>query len=135
MGYLWSRLRPYLGRDARPVLHTPTAVLGVRGTGFDTVVAEDSSSAIVVDEGAVEITTEQATLMLNQGQSTEVDPNEKIGQPGKAIPKKMRDWQKFRREKVRRLIQHLPGDSQLIRKRFERDMNRYLRFTRQISSH
>ncbi|MBW2192697.1 MAG: FecR domain-containing protein [Deltaproteobacteria bacterium] len=35
------------------MIHTPTAVVGVRGTEFDTVVAEDSSSAIAVDEGSV----------------------------------------------------------------------------------
>ncbi|MFC1515759.1 FecR domain-containing protein [Thermodesulfobacteriota bacterium] len=134
LGYLWSKIRPYLNKEARPLIHTPTAVVGVRGTEFDTVVSEDSSSTIAVDEGSIEIEAEHETLVMNQGQSTEVDLDEKIKPPEKAVPKDMRDWQKFRKEKAKKLIKHLPQNAPRMRKRFERDVNRYLRFTQKINA-
>ncbi|MBW1840202.1 MAG: hypothetical protein JRI75_00175 [Deltaproteobacteria bacterium] len=46
----------------------------------------------------------------------------------------MRDWQKFRKEKAKELIKNLPQNAPRIRNRFERDVNRYLRFTQQINT-
>jgi hypothetical protein len=132
LGFLWSKLKLYLNKPTRQVINTPTAVIGVRGTEFDTVVAEDSSSTIAVDAGSVEVEAEEAKLVVEQGQSTEVDPKEKILPPEKAVPRDKRDWQKFRRERAEMLIKNLPQNSPRIRKRFEREVNRYLLFTKRI---
>jgi hypothetical protein len=134
LGFLWSKIKPYLTQDARQVIHTPTAVLGIRGTEFDAVVSEDSAFVVTVDEGSVEVEAEDAKFVVEQGQSTEVDPEEKILRPTKAIPKGKRDWQKFRKERAEKLIKHLPQKAPRLRKRFERDVNRYLRFTQKINS-
>jgi hypothetical protein len=134
LGFLWSKIKPLLAKETRQVIHTPTAVLGVRGTEFDTVVAEDSSSAVAVDHGAVEIEAEKATVLVNQGQSTEVDPEETIKTPEKSVPKDRRDWKKFRKEKAEKLIEQLPENAPRIRIRFERNVNRYLNFTQRINA-
>lgn len=133
LGFLWSKIKPYVDKAARPMIHTPTAVVGVRGTEFDTVVSEDSASAIAVDQGSVEIEAEKETLVLNQGQSTEVDPDEKILPPEKAVLRDMRDWQKFRKERAEKFVAHLPRNAPRIRIRFERDVNRFLNFTQRIN--
>jgi hypothetical protein len=133
LGFLWSKIKPYLNKELRPMIHTPTAVVGVRGTEFDTVVAEDSASAIAVDQGSVEIESEEEVLVLNQGYSTEVDPDEKILPPEKAVQRDLRDWQKFRKERAEKLVAHLPRNAPRIRMRFERDVNRYLNFTQRIN--
>ena len=134
LGFLWSRIKVFVRENTRQVIYTPNAVLGVRGTEFDTVVSEDSSSVITVDAGSVEVETEEARLMVEQGQSTEVDPDEKILPPSGAVPRDQRDWRKFRRERAEKLIRGLPHKAPRIRKRFERDVDRYLRFTDRIHS-
>ena len=134
LGFLWSKIKPYLTKDTRQVIHTPTAVLGIRGTEFDAVVSEDSAFVVTVDEGSVEVEAEKAKAIVEQGQSTEVDPEEKILPPTKAIPKDKRNWRKFRRGRAEQLIRHLPQKAPRLRKRFERDVNRYLRFTQKINA-
>ena len=134
LGFLWSKIKPLLTKDTRQVIHTPTAVLGVRGTEFDAVVSEDSAFVVTVDEGSVEVEAEKAKAIVEQGQSTEVNPEEKILKPTKAIPRDQRNWQKFRRGRAEKLIKHLPQKAPRMRKRFERDVNRYLRFSQKINS-
>ncbi|MFC1813853.1 FecR domain-containing protein [Thermodesulfobacteriota bacterium] len=134
LGFLWSKIKPYLSKDTRQVIHTPTAVLGIRGTEFDAVVSEDSAFVVTVDEGSVELEAEKAKRVVEQGQSTEVDPEEKILPATKATPREKRNWQKFRKERAEKLLKHLPQKAPRMRKRFERDVNRYLRFTQKINT-
>jgi hypothetical protein len=134
LGYLWSRLKAYTAGGPREIMHTPTAVVGIRGTEFDTVVAEDASSTVTVDEGSVEIESEEARLLVDKGQAGEVDADEKIHPPVRAVPKEQRDWRAFRRQRAEQLFKNLPLKAPRIRKRFEGKVDRYLRLTRRINA-
>ncbi|MFC1798392.1 FecR domain-containing protein [Thermodesulfobacteriota bacterium] len=135
LGFLWSKIKLLIMQQNRQIVHTPTAVIGVRGTEFDTVVTEDSASTVTVDDGSVEVETEVAKRVVNQGLSTEVDMEEKILPSVKAIPPEQRNWQKYRRDKREKLIDRLPRHTTRLRKRFDREINRFLRFSKKITAH
>ena len=132
LGFLWAKVSPHIIGGSREVVYAPTAVCGVRGTEFDVVVAEDSASALAVDEGTVEIEVDGESRLVHEGQGTEVDALERIQPTQRAVPRDQRDWKGFRRKRVLRLIERLPEIAPVIRKRFERGVERYVRFTEDV---
>lgn len=129
LGYLWSRIQKFTGGTRRTVLHTPTAVIGVRGTEFDSVVSLDGTSVVAVDEGSVEVEAEEEKAILDQGKMTQMEVGVKPSAPVQATPKEKRDWQAWRRERVKGLFKHLPVMAPKFRKRFERGTDRFTGFT------
>jgi FecR-like protein len=68
-----------------PVIGSPTAVAGVRGTEFTTYVAADGATVFVVDDGIVDVSAEGRTVQLVRGQGVEVTPGDRPGEPFDAI--------------------------------------------------
>lgn len=134
LGYLWCKINFMIAKITRPVVHTPTAVLGVRGTEFEAVVAEDATSAVVVDAGEIEVEAEKEKLVLTRGQTTEVGSDEKIGPPTQAPPKDRRDWRQFRKKRAEMLVKNLVKKAPHIRKRFERAVERYKKNSGKITA-
>jgi len=134
LGYLWSRIQKFTGGTRRTVLHTPTAVIGVRGTEFDSVVSLDGTSVVAVDEGSVEVEAEDEKAILDQGKMTQVDVGVKPSAPVRATPKEKRDWQAWRRERVKRLFKNLPQMAPKFRERFERGVGRFTGFTERVQA-
>jgi len=132
LGYLWSKIRKLREGLNRTVVHTPTAVLGVRGTEFETVVSLDATSIVTVDDGTVEVETEDEKALVDEGKMMEVELDKKPTTPVQAIPKEKRDWQEWRRNRIRMLFKHLPQKAPRFRERFEMRVDRFSQFTARI---
>jgi hypothetical protein len=117
LGFLRSKIEKLTGKPVAFELHTPTAVLGLRGTEFDTVVSLDAASLVAVDEGKVEVDADGAMVLLDQGKMTEVEFEEKPSPP--STFSRERDWQDWREKRVERSLQRLPRMVPRLRHRFE----------------
>ena len=133
LGQLWTRIRDKLSTRFTPSFHTPTTVIGIRGTEFETVVSMDAASAVAVDEGAVEMEAETGRVTIPEGMTAEVDMDEKIVPPFKAPPREQRQWKKWRQKKREKLVEKLPDKTPHMRKRFEKAVDRYLQASERIS--
>lgn len=134
LGYLWSKIQKFTGRTQRTVLHTATAVIGVRGTEFDSVVSLDGTTVVAVDEGSVDVEAEDEKTILDQGKMTQVEVGFKPSAPVQAIPREKRDWQAWRRERIKRLFKNLPRMAPKFRERFERGVDRFTGYTERIQA-
>jgi hypothetical protein len=132
LGYLWSKIQKLRGELDRTVVHTPTAVLGVRGTEFETVVSLDATSIVTVDDGIVEVEAEDEKTLVNEGRMTEIELDKKPTAPVNALPKEMRDWEKWRKRRIKRLFKYLPQKAPMFRERFEMRVDRFSQFTARI---
>jgi hypothetical protein len=132
LGYLWSKIQKLRGQLHRTVVHTPTAVLGVRGTEFETVVSLDATSIVTVDDGTIEVEAEDEKTLVDRGKMTEVELDKKPMTPVQAIPKDRRDWKRWRKKRIKRLFKHLPQKAPKFRERFEMRADRFSRFTARI---
>jgi hypothetical protein len=133
LGYLWSKIQKIRTKMGRLEVHTPTAVLGVRGTEFDTVVSLDATSIITVDEGIIEVDVEDEKIILDKGKMTQVELDIKPTPPIQAIPKEKRDWKAWRKKRIMMLFKKLPQVAPRFRKRFERAVNRFTGFTDKVN--
>ncbi|MBN2125868.1 MAG: FecR domain-containing protein [Deltaproteobacteria bacterium] len=132
LGYLWTKIRAFGGGTSGFRLHTPTVVSGVRGTEFETVVALDGSSLVVVDEGSVEVEGEEQRIVVDAGRMTQVDPDAPPPPAVEAPARDKRDWSAWQRQKAKRFLRNLPRAAPRLRNRFERAVERFRSFTDQI---
>lgn len=137
LGYLWSKIQKIRQKTGMMEVHTPTAVLGVRGTEFDTVVSLDGTSVITVDEGSVELDAEDKTLVLTEHKMAQVEIAAKPTPPEPAIPKEKRDWQAWRKMRMKKFSHKLPQLAPRLCATYQRAANRFTRFTTkvQVASH
>ncbi len=110
---------------SRPVIHTPTAVAGVRGTEFDTVVSEDGSTAIVVDEGSVEVENETGKALVATGQMTEMDIEATEVRAVQAVPREKRDWKVWKGKREKDMMKNFSRNASLYRQHFEKWSTQY----------
>jgi FecR-like protein len=134
LGYLWSKLEKLRGDTHHTVIHTPTAVIGVRGTEFDTVVSLDASSVVAVDEGSLELEVDGEKTLVPAGRMLRSDLTTKAVAPVIAVPREKRDWQSWRRKRFKRLFQRLPVAAPRLRARFERGADRFITFSGRVRS-
>lgn len=132
LGYLRSKIQGMKGKDNKTVLHTPTTVIGVRGTEFDTVVSLDATTTVAVDEGSVEVGSETEKTVVDKEKMVTSDPYQKLFSHMRAIPRKKRDWQAWRKHKADRLLKTLPKRIPKYRMRFERAVSRLTRATSKL---
>lgn len=66
MGQLWLKVKP-LEKEEAFTVQTPSAVAGVRGTGFSMQVVDETVSAICVCEGKVEVEAGGVKKMVEGG--------------------------------------------------------------------
>ncbi len=74
-GRIWNRARKKVVQMKGLEVQTPTAVVGVRGTEFETASYEDGTMVVVVDSGRVMVDNEidQSTLAANEGAKLSFD--------------------------------------------------------------
>jgi hypothetical protein len=137
LGYLWSKIQRIRQKPGMMEVHTPTAVLGVRGTEFDSVVSLDGTSVITVDEGSVELDAEDKKLILTENKMAQVEIAEKPTPPEPAIPKEKRDWPAWRKMRMKKFSHRLPQLVPRLCATYQRAENRFTRFTTkvQVASH
>lgn len=133
LGFLWTRIKVSLTESFRPSFHTPTAVLGIRGTEFETVVSMDAASTVTVDEGAVAVETEKKSVVVGAGKATEVEVDDKVAPPFTATPREKRDWAKWRAQRQRKLLKTLPQRLPHMRRRFETAAERFGQFNKKVN--
>ncbi|MBT3369064.1 MAG: FecR domain-containing protein [Nitrospina sp.] len=95
IGELLSKLKKI--RKGPFVLRTASAVLGVRGTEFQTIVAIDATSMFVVDDGNVEIEAEGKKVIVPKGKMTQVEFEERPSSLQNALSKSERNWGQWRK--------------------------------------
>ncbi len=134
LGFLRSKIGRLVGSPGGFRLHTPTAVVGVRGTEFDTVVSLDAASAVAVDGGEVQVDLEGEKIPLGQGQMLEVQVEGEHKLPGLAPPREKRDWESWRQKRIRRLFKFLPARAPKFASKFERAVVRSGRFTEKVNA-
>jgi hypothetical protein len=132
LGYLWSKIEKLRGRKAAFDLHTPTAVMGVRGTEFETVVSLDAASLVSVDEGRVEMDADGETVIVEQGKMSEVEFDGKPSLPSPTVSKEKRDWQAWREKRVESMMNNLPRMAPRLRHRFEQAVLRAGKFAETV---
>ena len=133
LGFLWTRIKVSMAETFRPSFHTPTAVLGIRGTEFETVVSLDAASTVTVDEGAVAVETEKESVVVDAGKATEVEVDEKVARPFAATPREKRDWAKWRAKRKQKLLKTLPQRLPHMRRRFEAAADRFAQFNLKVN--
>jgi hypothetical protein len=129
LGYLKAACAK-LGKQASGlVVHTPTAVIGVRGTEFEAVTSMDGTCVILVDEGAVELEVEEERFVIHEGNMADVNIGGETSPPVPAIPKQARDWRAWREKRIENLLASLPDMVPGFCNRFKRAVFRSKRFT------
>lgn len=111
------------GDGPKDVIHTPTAVIGVRGTAFDVAVSLDGATAVAVDEGDVDLDPDAGTakaMNLGQGRAAELDPETGAVTSVAFAARDGRDWGGWRKRREDRLAAALPVWVPRLRQRFER---------------
>lgn len=98
-GRLWSKVAGSRG-DREYEISTANAVCGVRGTEFETAVADDGSVRVRVQEGTVAVAGEQGEQPVGQGE--QVDANEDGVNESMTAEEKAK-WELWRKRKAERL--------------------------------
>jgi len=124
-GFLRSVITELKGESAQPAVYTPTAVAGVRGTAFDTVVSLDGATVVVVDEGIVELENETGKTVLDKGKMAELDEETKDLKPVNAIPQKERNWKAWCDKRETVMMKKFPQMLSKHRKGFEKCSDQY----------
>lgn len=133
LGFLWSKLKKIKKTDEGFKIHTPTAVIGIRGTEFDTVVSIDAASLVAVDEGIVELKTDDKKVSLDKGMSSSVEMEGGPSLPKAIGPKEQRDWQAWRRQRMKGMLRKLPRMAPRFQKKFQRAVVRSKNFTDSVN--
>ncbi len=107
LGFLRSIIRSSK-ESTQPLIHTPTMVAGVRGTAFETLVSLDSTTALVVDEGTVEMDYGKEKILLNQGQMAETDVHSQSVKTRQAPSAGERNWKEWQEMRKKDLIPKIP---------------------------
>ncbi len=124
MGYLQSKIQSLKGEDNKSVIHTPTTVIGVRGTEFDTVVSLDAATVVTVDDGSVEVDFEDEKTVVGKDRMIHLYPGKKPSSHEQAIPREKRDWLAWQKQRASRFLKILHKKIPHHRRRFERSANR-----------
>ena len=132
LGYLWSKIS-LRDKQAGAEIHTPTAIVGVRGTEFDTVASIDAASVVTVDEGRVEVSIEKESVLVEKGKMTQVEMDGKPAPPAAAVPRDKRNWQAWRQERGQRLLKNLPKMAPRLQKNSERAAERLQDFSERVN--
>ena len=121
IGQLTSMLKKLRKRPF--ILRTPSAVSGVRGTEFQTIVAIDATSLFVVDDGDVEIEAEGQKVTVPKGKMTEVEFEEKPSSLKNAQLKPERNWEQWRKDQQKIFLNRLPKITEKINSGFTRQLD------------
>jgi len=99
-GRIWNKVSRAVGGRAGYEVNTPIVVCGVRGTEFETAVADDGSVRVRVDEGMVSVKGDGKDKTVTYNQEIDAD-TDGVGKIRSA--KEKADWEKWQNEKRERL--------------------------------
>jgi hypothetical protein len=101
-GRVWSKVSKSVSGDRSYEVTTPNAVCGVRGTEFETVVADDGSVRVRVSSGTVGVGADGPSQDVKEGQEIAGD-EEGVDEPYTAEEEaKWKMWEKQKRERLRK---------------------------------
>jgi len=132
VGFLRSTVKEMKGESAQPAVYTPTAVAGIRGTAFDTVVSLDGATIVAVDEGRVELESETSKTILDKGKMAELDEDTKDLKPVPAIPQKERNWKAWCDKRETVMMKKFPQMLSSRRKGFEKWSDQHDKYTADV---
>jgi len=99
-GRVWSKVTRSVSGDTSYEVNTPNAVCGVRGTEFETAVADDGSVRVRVSEGKVSVADDGDEALVEEGDEVEAT-DEEVGDAYDAEEQaKWEAWQKKKRARV-----------------------------------
>jgi uncharacterized Zn finger protein (UPF0148 family) len=99
-GRIWNKVSRAVGGRAGYEVNTPIVVCGVRGTEFETAVADDGSVRVRVNEGTVSVKGDGKDQVVDENQEIDAD-TDGVGKIRDA--KEKADWQMWRNQKRERL--------------------------------
>jgi len=100
-GRVWSRVTKS-DSDRSYEVNTPNAVCGVRGTEFDTAVADDGTARVRVTSGKVAVEGDGSdAAMVGKGEEVEADDEGVDESTGAAEKAKWEEWQKSKEERLK----------------------------------
>jgi hypothetical protein len=106
LGRLWCKVSKLLrGRSFH--VETPTIVAGVRGTRYEVASYDDGTALVAVEEGNVELETEDRTVEVAQGQAVETEYDAPPGAP-MHFDRSAEFWTRWRQRRLDRIPQVLP---------------------------
>lgn len=124
LGALRATLSPLTDSKAKSAgVQTPTAIIGVRGTVFEAAVALDGATAVAVETGAVAVSADddETESAIGAGETAEVDPERATvttNRPADSL--RARNWDAWRAERRKTLVNRLPTLSRTFERRFRR---------------
>ena len=93
--------------DSAPEVHTPTAVIGVRGTAYEVAFALDTETAVAVDEGTVSLERDDRESDVATGQRVEFSTVAPRLRMRKADSPDQRNWPHWRRRREKNIAKRL----------------------------
>jgi ferric-dicitrate binding protein FerR (iron transport regulator) len=99
-GRIWNKVSSAVGGRAGYEVNTPIVVCGVRGTEFETAVADDGSVRVIVNEGTVNVKGDKKDKTVSKNQEIDAD-TDGVGKIRSA--KEKADWEKWQNEKRERM--------------------------------
>lgn len=132
IGFVRSQIHRLSG-SSKTIMHTPTAVVGVRGTEFDTLVGVDAVTMIAVDEGSIDIASEDKQAVVSKGMMAESDIDRDTIRIEQAVPKDRREWRRLRQERRQRFIRRFDRVGPSMEKRFYRSARRFTTFSKRLA--
>ncbi|OGQ90248.1 MAG: hypothetical protein A2289_20105 [Deltaproteobacteria bacterium RIFOXYA12_FULL_58_15] len=101
-GRVWSKVTKSVGKETTFEVNTPNAVCGVRGTEFETAVADDGSVRVRVTEGSVGVGADDPDTEVAAGQEIAGD-EEGVDETYDAEEQaKWEMWEKQKKERLRK---------------------------------
>lgn len=107
-GRVWSKVSRSISGETSYEVNTPNAVCGVRGTEFETAVADDGSVRVRVSEGKVSVADEGDETLVNEGDEAQAN-DEEVGEAYDA--EEQAKWEAWQKQKSARLAE---GGRQVI---------------------
>ena len=86
IGQIHNQVQPLIDSASHFEIRTPSAVVTVKGTKFDTVVEPDGTTHVSVTEGVVNTTAEDVTVAVSAGEAATVRPGQAPGRVSTATP-------------------------------------------------
>ncbi|MEK7704635.1 MAG: FecR domain-containing protein [Myxococcota bacterium] len=100
-GRVWSKVSRSISGETSFEVNTPNAVCGVRGTEFETAVADDGSVRVRVSEGKVSVADDGDEALVEEGDEVEAT-DEEVGDASDAEEQaKWEAWQKQKSDRVK----------------------------------
>jgi len=105
IGRLFAHILPAQNEESVFTVQTLTATAGVRGTDFEAAAGMDGASLVGVDEGAVDVISEEGSITVGPGEEADVSYDGKISRLKRAR-RSSEEWQGWFQNRQQFFIDH-----------------------------